>query len=124
MATILVIDDVNDARATIREMLQRGGYEVIEASNGKEGLIMIDQHTPDVVVTDIFMPEMEGLETIQQIVKTRPHLPVIAFTASITKLYLQTALKFGAIAGLFKPFTQAELLSAVHKALGTKRNEY
>ncbi len=66
MATILVIDDVNEARATISEMLQRGGYEVIEASNGKEGLIMIDQHAPDVVVTDILMPEMEGLETIKQ----------------------------------------------------------
>ena len=117
MATILVIDDVNEARATISEMLQRGGYEVIEASNGKEGLIMIDQHAPDVVVTDILMPEMEGLETIKQIVKTRPNLPVIAFTASITKASLQAALTFGAIAGLSKPFKQAELISTVRKAL-------
>ncbi len=98
-------------------MLQRGGYEVIEAANGKEGQILVEQHAPDVVVTDIFMPEMEGLETIKQIVKTRPHLPVIAVTASMTKPYLLAALKFGAISGLFKPFMQAELLSAVRKAL-------
>jgi len=88
LAKILVIDDLDGPRATIREMLQRGGYEVIEASNGKEGQILVEQHAPDVVVTDIFMPEMEGLETIKQIVKTRPHLPVIAVTASMTKPYL------------------------------------
>ena len=117
MATILVIDDLDGPRATIREMMQREGYEVIEAANGKEGQILVEQHAPDVVVTDIFMPEMEGLETIKQIVKTRPHLPVIAVTASMTKPYLQAALKFGAISGLFKPFMQAELLSAVRRAL-------
>ena len=117
MAKILVIDDLDGPRATIREMLQRGGYEVIEAANGKEGQILVEEHAPDVVVTDIFMPEMEGLEAIKQIVKTRPHLPVIAVTASMTKPYLLAALKFGAISGLFKPFMQAELLSAVRKAL-------
>ncbi len=117
MINILIIDDVDEVRDTIREMLERGGYEVIEASNGKEALKMIEQHKPKVVVTDILMPEMDGLETIRNIVKNKPQLPVVAFTASENTPYLQTALKFGAVCGLHKPFKQAELLSAIQRAL-------
>ncbi len=119
MANILVIEDQDNVRATIREMLVRGGYEVTEAANGKEGLQRIEEHAPEAVITDILMPEMDGLETIRHIVKTRPQLPVIAYTASITTPYLQTALKFGAVYALYKPFKQAELLDAVRKALAT-----
>jgi CheY-like chemotaxis protein len=117
MAKILIVDDVHATRETIREMLERGGYDVIEASNGKEGLKMIEEHAPNAVVTDILMPEMEGLETIKHIVKTRPDLPVIAITASIGSPYLEVALQFGAVSGLHKPFKQAELLSTVQKVL-------
>lgn len=122
MAKILVIEDQHDVRATIREMLVRGGHEVTEAANGKDGLKMIEKQAPEVVITDILMPEMEGLETIRHIVKTRPLLPVIAYTASITTPYLQAALKFGAVYGLYKPFKQAELLDTVRRALA-KVNE-
>ena len=117
MAKILVIDDSDDTRETIREMLERGGHEVLEAANGKEGLQMIEQHAPDVVVTDILMPKMEGIETIQSIAKTYPELPVIAITASIDTPYLDIALKLGAVYGLHKPFKQAELLSIINKSL-------
>lgn len=117
MAKVLVIDDIDDARDTIREMLERGGYEVLEASNGKEGLTMIEQHAPDAVVTDILMPEMEGIETIRSIVRTNPELPVIAITAYMDTPYLEVALKLGAVGGLNKPFKQTELLLAVQNAL-------
>ncbi|MFQ5824452.1 MAG: response regulator [bacterium] len=117
MAKILIIDDDDEARATIREMLERESFEVIEASNGKEGLKMIEQNVPDVVVTDIIMPEMEGIETIRALVKSKPNLPIIAITASIDTSYLQIALKLGAFFGLYKPFKQAELLFVVRKAL-------
>lgn len=117
MAKILVIEDQDDVRATIREMLVRGGYEVTEAANGKEALQLIEKHAPEAVITDILMPEMDGLETIRHIVKNRPHLPVIAYTASLTTPYLHVAQQMGAIYGLFKPFTQAKLLDTVRKAL-------
>jgi CheY-like chemotaxis protein len=116
MAKILVIDDLDDARATICEMLERGGYEVVQASNGNEGLKMIERHALHAVVTDIIMPEMEGLEFIRTI-KSKHKLPIIAITGSIDTPYLQAALKLGALYGLHKPFKQAELLSTVQKVL-------
>ncbi len=120
MARVLIIDDIAEARATIREMLERGGYEVIEASNGKEGLRMIEELAIDVVVTDILMPEMEGLETTRHLAKHKAHLPVIAITGSIESPYLEAALAFGAVDALHKPFKQSQLLAAVGKALQRK----
>jgi CheY-like chemotaxis protein len=117
MTKILVIDDVDEARTTVGEMLERGGYEVIEACNGREGLKMIEEHDPDVVVTDIIMPEMEGIETIRTLTKIKPNLPIVVVTGSIDTPYLESALKLGAVQGLYKPFKQAELLFAVSKAL-------
>jgi CheY-like chemotaxis protein len=117
MKKILVIDDVDMARNVIRRMLEKGGYEVLEAANGKKGLKMIEQHAPDAVIMDILMPEMEGIETIRILTKTKPALPIVVITASIDTPYLQMAIKFGAVCGLYKPFKQAELLSAVRKAL-------
>lgn len=119
MLTILVIDDVDEARATIIKILKKNGYDTLEANNGQKGLQIIRQHAPDLVITDILMPEMEGLETIKQIKKIDPNLPVIAITASMDTPYLQIALQFGAVDGLYKPFRHEELISAVKKALKT-----
>ena len=116
MYHILVIDDVDDVRLTIREMLERAGHRVSEAANGKEALLKIDQQLPDLVITDIFMPEMEGLEFIRTMKKKQKTLPIIALTGSSQAEYLQYALKFGAIYGLYKPFSQDELLIAVDAA--------
>ncbi len=116
MYNILVIDDVEDVRTTIREMLERAGHRVSEAANGKEALLKIDQQLPDLVITDIFMPEMEGLEFIRTIKKKQITLPIIALSGSTQSEYLQYALKFGANYGLYKPFSQDELLMAVDGA--------
>ena len=117
MKRILVIEDQEGVRATIREMLRRGGYEVTEATNGREGLNILEQQMPDVVVTDILMPEMEGLETIKRILQINGNIPIIAYTASVSSPYLEAALHIGAKYGLYKPFTQKELLDTVEKAL-------
>ncbi|MFQ5675088.1 MAG: response regulator [bacterium] len=117
MAKILVVDDMDMARATIRQMLERGGHTVLEAANGKEGLKVIKRHPPDVVLTDILMPEMEGLEFIRKLSKTYPHLPIVAFSASTTTPYLEAAVRMGALGGLAKPFKQAELFAAIERAL-------
>lgn len=117
MAKILIIDDIEFTRNTIGKMLTRNGYEIIEAANGKEGIKMVEEHTPDLVLTDILMPEMEGLETIQTLKRNQPQLPIIAITGSTDSPFLQIAMKFGAAQGLNKPFKQAELLEAIHKVL-------
>jgi len=117
MARILVIDDIDYTRQTISAMLKRGGYEVLEASNGKLGLDSFNKYHPDLVVTDILMPEMEGLETIKKMKAIDPEVPIIAITGSSDSPFMNIALKFGAAKGMYKPFKQAELLGEVQKHL-------
>jgi len=69
MAKILIIEDVEEARNSIRRTLEMDGYDVITAPDGKKGLDLIQENIPDLVITDIFMPEMEGLETIRRIIQ-------------------------------------------------------
>ena len=118
MAKIVIIDDVDEVRATIRRILERKGYEVIEANNGRQGLKAIEKHAPHLVITDILMPDMEGLETIQALIKSNSSIPVIAITASMDTPYLKIALKLGAVAGMYKPFSSQDLLGAIGNALG------
>ncbi|MFQ5604844.1 MAG: response regulator [bacterium] len=119
--TILIVEDLPDVRATIVEMLKRGGYEVLEAANGREALKLLDQKTPTLILTDIIMPEMDGLEIIRKLTELKPNLPIVVFTAAANATYLRVAMKFGAVYGLHKPFSQAELLTTLQKALSKSR---
>lgn len=114
---ILVIEDVQEARNSIRRTLEMNGYEVMTAPNGQIGLDLVQNDAPDLVITDIFMPEMEGLETIKRITKSNPNLPIIVMTGSVDDPFLNVGLQFGAVCGLYKPFTSEQLISAVSKAL-------
>ncbi len=115
MSKVLVIDDIDFTRETISTMLTRNGYEVYQAANGKDGMIEFNRSNPDLVLTDILMPEMEGLETIKTIKRMKPETPVIAVTGSTNSPFLQIAIKFGANTGIFKPFKQEELLEVVNE---------
>ncbi len=117
MAKIMVIDDIAEARNTVSKILMRNGHDVVEAHNGREALKKLNSYIPELIISDILMPEMEGLETIQEILKIHPTVPIITITGSIDSPYLQVALKLGAVTGLYKPFNQADLLAAVKKAL-------
>ncbi|MEQ9327916.1 MAG: response regulator [Rhodospirillales bacterium] len=117
----LLIDDEPLARATVRRFLEREGYEVIEAENGAVGLKLSGDPEIAVVVTDIVMPEREGLEVIKELASTRPGLPVIAITggggdASRAVSYIEWAEIIGAKAVLQKPFTREDLATAIRKA--------
>lgn len=117
MAKILVIDDVAFARNAIALMLKSNGYEVFEAENGKEALDYIESENPDAVLTDILMPEMEGLETIREIVLSKPDIPVIAMTGAAGAHYLKVAMKLGAVTYLEKPFKRSHLLYKISSVL-------
>ncbi|MCC7492075.1 MAG: response regulator [Fimbriimonadaceae bacterium] len=124
MKRILVIDDDSQIRDMLRRMLEYAGYDVVEAEDGDDGLRQLAAEGADLVITDILMPNKEGLETIIALRRTQPNLPVIAISGggwSGSLGYLNTADKLGAAATLPKPFSRVQMLDAVGKVLGTPR---
>ena len=124
MPNIVLVDDDEAVRVIVRMAIERMGYEVREASNGREAMKLLADRTPDLVLTDIIMPEQEGIETIGAVRRKFPTVRVIAMSGggriSATD-YLQTAISMGADAVLAKPFANEELEKLVAKVLATAR---
>jgi CheY-like chemotaxis protein len=120
MPTILLIEDDPLLGAMIREMLQNSGFAVTWARSGVPVRRMITQEPPpDLILTDILMPDMDGLETIRFIRDTRPGIPLIAMSAEANAGYLDLATRMGALAVLQKPFTQETMLATIAGLLGS-----
>ena len=120
MARILVIDDEELARFTLREILEGAGHEVTEARNGNEGLSFQRAQHFDLVITDIIMPEKEGVETIIEIKRDFPDLPVIGISGGGRTRnldFLKLAKDYGADQILPKPFSESQLLDMVKEVL-------
>lgn len=125
MKRILFVDDDREFRATQEEALKRANYEAVSVSNGKEALAMLEVADFDLLITDIIMPEMEGIELIREITKTRPALKVIAISGGGRGNpgdYLMIAQKLGVSEVLAKPYSREDLLSAVRNTLATAGN--
>ena len=123
MALVLLIDDDDVIRQMMRRMLVADGHDVQEAANGKVGVACYRQQPSDLIITDIVMPEQEGLETIQQLRRVNPQVKIIAISGAYSDRvdgYLAMALRFGVRQVLQKPFSQAELLAAVAGVLATR----
>ncbi|MBI3246646.1 MAG: response regulator [Deltaproteobacteria bacterium] len=121
MVRILVIDDEAQVRDVLRQMLEKAGYEVVEAPEGAEGLQLHRKHPVDLIITDIVMPGKEGIETILALRKCVPKVKIIAISGGghMNKLdLLSVAQEFGAARTLAKPFARKELLAAVQEVLG------
>lgn len=121
MARVLIIDDEPHILLMVKKMLERAGYEVDLASNGSEGMRLFESISPDLVITDIIMPEKEGLETIREMRRKNKNLKIIAMSGGgkiSADNYLETAKIFGASKLLEKPFSQKEMLSYVEELLG------
>jgi DNA-binding NtrC family response regulator len=119
MKSILVIDDDPLVGKTVQRMLRIDSWDVRLACDGRDALEQISVRAPDLVVTDIIMPDMEGLEIIVALQKSNPHIPIIAVSGSSRSNdvdYLEYAEKLGAFATLTKPFRREELLSIVRRA--------
>ena len=122
MSSILIIDDEVQIRVMIRRILEKAGYDVYEASDGKQGIKQFRDKPTDLVITDIIMPEKEGLETILDLRNDFPKIKIIAISGGgKTGLpnFLPAAKKFGAIRTLPKPFGKDELLNLVKEVMGT-----
>jgi len=124
MARILLIDDDNAVREATRIVLTANGYDVITAADGQSGIELARNNAPDLVLLDVFMPDMDGLTTAQAIHREQPDLPIIAVSGFMFGGQCPTmpgfddmAAEAGAISTLYKPFKPAELMQAIRKAL-------
>ena len=121
MARVLIIEDDNEVREFLESLLERSGYGTITAVNGKEGVEIFRSTPLDLVITDIIMPEKDGIEAIMDMKRANPALKVIAISGggrAEPENYLHSARLLGADRTIKKPFTNEDILEAVRTLLG------
>jgi DNA-binding response OmpR family regulator len=126
MATIYVFDDEPSILLMIKKMLEKAGHEVGIALNGREGMELINEKIPDLIITDIIMPEKEGLETIMELRKKHPGLKIIAISGGGRfgpEGYLPGAKLLGADLVFQKPLVQKEFLNAIASLLDEDKKD-
>lgn len=117
---ILVVDDDPEVRMTTRDFLSSKGYVVTAASGGREALTLLESSDPDVVLLDVAMPDMDGMETLRHLVAARPTLPVIMITANSDIEITSKVLQMGAADYVPKPFDLDYLDQAVSIQLSAR----
>ena len=125
MTTILLIEDDELFRETLAMALAEHGYRVLQASDGEKGLKLFHADPPDLVITDMVMPNKEGLETVTDLRRENPKIGIIAMSgghAHDPALYLKLAGAFGATRMLKKPFTLPVLFQTVLDVLNESMN--
>lgn len=119
MARILIVDDEVTFRTVAAAALTNNGHSIIKAQDGRTGLALLATHPIDLIITDVLMPEQDGLELIMKVRETGNRLPIIAITGHPAKsaLYLKLAKALGADRVLAKPFSIEDLLAAIRELL-------
>src|SRR5665213_2669396 len=124
VAKILIVDDDSAVQATIRLILERAGHDVVAAGDGRKGLAVCEAGDFDLLFLDIFMPGMDGIETMRLVHQQRPLVPIIVISGNPVlsdsgKMpdFLTMATKLGAVSSLQKPFKPAALIEAVNQCL-------
>jgi len=121
MARILVIDDQEPIRRVVRRALEQDGHEVFDASDGEVGMEILESHSFDIVITDIFMPGQDGIVTLRQIRKRFPTVKVIVISGGDSTGMMdlrQDVELLGAVKSLQKPFNAKEIVDLVRSVLG------
>ena len=116
--TILLIDDDDTLRNMLKVYLEKHDFSVLEAENGKIGIELYKEHEPDLVITDIIMPDMEGLETIKELKRHDSGIKIIVISGGgrlNPDTYLNMAKQFGVQRTFIKPFHMKDMLAAVKK---------
>ncbi len=117
---VLVVDDEPNLRRVLSAQLSRDGYDVHTAEDGRQALAVLNEHHIDLVITDLKMPNVDGMELLKKALELDPELPVVMITAHGTVDNAVEALKVGAFDYITKPFDQGEVRSIVRKALKTR----
>jgi CheY-like chemotaxis protein len=121
LLTVLVVDDFDDARLTLRRLLERRDYRVVEARNGQEAVELVRQSCPDLILLDLNMPQMDGLEAAKQIRACRDlcaKVPIVALTAYDTYGMKEAAIEAGCDDYLTRPIDFEQLDRVLQRYLG------
>jgi CheY-like chemotaxis protein len=126
LAKILIVDDDSAVQLTIRLLLERAGHNVVTASDGRKGIALFEAGDFDLLFLDIFMPGMDGFETMRLVHQQKPLTPIIVISgrpmlSDSGPDFLTMAMKLGAVFSLQKPFKPADLLTAVNNCLEAAR---
>jgi YesN/AraC family two-component response regulator len=116
MALIMIVDDDAHIQLALRQIVESAGHSAIEAGNGQEAIEMFEEYRPDLVITDIFMPHTDGIETIRAIRSIQPDAKIIAISGGYVGSswnYLDSVIVLGADMALQKPFTVSQLTTAI-----------
>ncbi|MDP1770543.1 MAG: response regulator [Nitrospirota bacterium] len=116
--SILLIDDNDQIRTLLRRVLEEAGYFVMDAANGREGIQQFRETPAELVITDLLMPDSDGLEVTMTLRRESPHVKIIALTGGVGNLnLLEVAKLLGAHRTMKKPFEMTDLLEAVQQVL-------
>ncbi|GAE27886.1 sporulation initiation phosphotransferase [Halalkalibacter wakoensis JCM 9140] len=117
MKKILVVDDQYGIRVLLCEILQKDGYKMFDAANGVQALKIVEQDTPDLVLLDMKIPGMDGLEILKRIKEDHPHVDVIMMTAYGELNLINEAMSLGAITHFAKPFDIDDIREVIKNSL-------
>jgi CheY-like chemotaxis protein len=125
VASILVVDDDPAVRTTVALLLQRSGHRTQVAADGRAGLATLAAGGIDMLIVDLFMPGMDGIETIREVRKHQPELPIIVMSGTVIDTpapgapdFLAMAVKLGAVRSMQKPFKPRDMIKTIEELLG------
>lgn len=118
MAKVLIADDAMFMRSRLKNLLEAAGHEVVEASNGREAVAAFEESVPDIVLMDVTMPEMDGIEALREIRQKAPDARVIMCSALGQQSIVLEAVRAGARDFIVKPFRPEKVLEAVDRQIG------
>ena len=117
---VLIADDDPSVRLLLRQMLEPTGTSILEADNGREAVRLARDNPVILAIVDLVMPEMDGLETIRELLREQPGMNIIAMSGALPAHYLEVARRMGARGVLAKPIGARELEEAIAPFLGRK----
>jgi two-component system response regulator MprA len=120
MPRVLVVDDDPQVVRLLRVNLELEGYDVVSASDGQQALDAVDADSPDLVVCDVMMPGMDGVEVVRRLRADNKTVPVVMLSAKAMRSDMRAGLDAGANEYVTKPFDPAELIEVVDRLLGRK----
>ena len=119
MPTVLVIDDSMFQRTVLCNIIQKMGYQHLQAATGQEGLELAKKHTPDTILLDLLMPDMNGMEVLEKLRKSSPSLSVVVCSADIQQNVRDKCMDLGAKAFLNKPILETKLIETLQSIINT-----